>query len=132
MTAMQKIGLGIGLFVVLVRLPGAIWPEGYAERMRSLVLARPTVVRALGGILLLVALTIAVLIMKTLTFFQGVMLVLALLLAGSGIVMGLFPDPYRRVTDGMLASTPALAIRLVCILGVAIGLWIVYLSLSLA
>jgi uncharacterized protein YjeT (DUF2065 family) len=73
---------------------------------------------------------IVVLIVQTLALQQAVMLVLAVLLAGSGLVAALFPDAYRRFSSELLRRLSPVLIRVGSAVGVALGLWIVYLSLS--
>jgi uncharacterized protein YjeT (DUF2065 family) len=130
MTTLQWVGIALGLVVVGTRLPGAFWPEAWTAWVRAHLLAQPGVVRTFGGFLVLGAIVILVLIVKTLSAQQAVMLVLAVLLAASGVVSLLFPDEYRRFADGVLGRLPPGIVRAVSVGGAVFGLWIVYLSLS--
>lgn len=130
MTTMEKIGLGIGILIALVRFPAIVWPEAYVRGMRSMVLEKPLVVRALGAVLLLFAATIVTLVAQTLTLFQTVMLVVAILFVGGGVAMLVFTDGYRAFGDRLVGALPDLAVRLGGVVGVALGIWIVVLSLS--
>jgi hypothetical protein len=130
MTTLQWIGVTLGLLVIGTRLPGVLWPEAWTAIVRTRLLAEPRRIRVLGAFLLLSALVIVVLIVQTLALQQAVMLVLAVLLAGSGIVATLFPDAYRRFSSELLRRLSPVLIRVGSAVGVALGLWIVYLSLS--
>jgi hypothetical protein len=130
MTTMERIGLGVGIFIAAARLPAVFWPEAYVRGVRSLVLDRPLVVRAIGGLLLALAATVVVLVAQTLTTFQAVMLVLAVLFVAGGIAMLLFTDGYRAFSERLLAGMPLVGVRLGGVLGVAVGAGLVFLSLS--
>lgn len=130
MTTMEKIGLGIGLFIALARFPAIVWPDAYVRGMRSMILEKPLVVRALGAVLLLFAGTIVALVVQTLTLFQAVMLVVAILFVGGGTAMLVFTDGYRAFAERLVGALPGLAVRLGGVVGVALGVWIVVLSLS--
>jgi hypothetical protein len=130
MTTMEKIGLGIGTLIVLLRLPAIVWPEAYVRGIRSMILEKPLVVRTLGALLLLVAATIVALVAETLTLFQAVMLVVAVLLFGGGMAMLMFTDGYRAFSERVIGALPDAGVRLGGVVGVALGIWIVVLSLS--
>jgi len=130
MTTLQRIGLAVGILIALGRFPAIIWPEAYVRGMRSAVLGRPRVVRALGALLLALAGTIVALVAATLTLFQGVMLVVAVLLVAGSVAMLAFTEGYRALAERMLAALPDVAVRLGGVLGVALGVWIVVLALS--
>jgi hypothetical protein len=130
MTTLQWIGVVLGLLVICTRLPGALWPEAWTAWVRRHLLARAGAMRALGALLVLSALVILVLIVKTLSLQQAVMLVLAVMLAAGGMISLLFPDAQRRFADEFLRRMSPLGIRVLSWIGVAFGLWIVYLSLS--
>jgi len=130
MTSMQWIGLIVGLLVLLSRLPGVFWPGPWVNGVRAL-LARPAAVRTLGLVLLLLAGVVVVLLTSTLTFFQTVMLLVAVACIGGGIVTLLFPEAYRTFSDGVLSAVPLPLVRVATGLGSALGLWIIYLSLTL-
>jgi hypothetical protein len=130
MTSMQWIGLIVGAMVLLSRLPGVIWPGPWVRQVRALV-ARPAAVRTLGVVLLVLAAVVVVLLPHTLSFFQTVMLVVAVVCVGGGIVTLFFPDAYRALTDRVLSAMPLPVVRVAAGLGSALGVWIIYLSLTL-
>jgi len=130
MTTMEKLGLGIGLLIALVRLPAVFWPTAYVRTVRSVVLEQPFVVRALGALLLLFAATIVVLVAQTLTLFQALMLVIAVLFVAGGMAMLAFTEGYRAFAERIAGALPDVAVRLAGVVGVALGIWIVVLSLS--
>lgn len=130
MTTMQKIGLGIGILIALGRLPAIFWPDGYIRGIRSGILERPLIVRALGVLLLGFAVAIVSLVAQTLTLFQTVMLVIALLFVAGGMAMLVFTDGYRAFTERIAGALPSLVVRLGGVVGVGVGIWIVVLSLS--
>ena len=130
MTSMQWIGLIVGALVLLSRLPGVFWPERWVAAVHAL-LARPAAVRTLGIVLLVLASVVVVLLTNTLTFFQTVMLVVAVACVGGGIVTLLFPEAYRSFSVRLLAATPLPMVRVTTALGSALGVWIIYLSLTL-
>jgi hypothetical protein len=130
MTSMQWIGLMVGLLVLLSRLPGVIWPGPWVNGVRSL-LARTAAVRTLGVVLLVLAGVVVVLLTSTLTFYQTVMLVVAVTCVGGGIVTLFFPAAYRAFADDILSAMPLPAVRVATGVGSALGLWIIYLSLTL-
>lgn len=130
MTTMEQIGLGLGLLIALLRLPAIFWPAGYVRVLRGGVLEKPLVVRVLGALLLVIALTIVTLVAQTLTLFQTVMLVIAVFLVAGGMAMLALTDAYRAVAERMLGASPEIVVRLGGVVGVALGVWIVVLSLS--
>lgn len=130
MTTMAKLGLGIGLLIALVRFPAIIWPASYVRSVRSLILDKPSVVRALGALLLFFAVTIVTLVAKTLTLFQAVLLIVAVFFVAGGMAMLVFTDGYRAFAERIITVLPDVAVRLAGVLGVALGIWIVVLSLS--
>ena len=95
-----------------------------------MVLAKPMVIRALGALLLLFAVTIVGLVAQTLTLFQAVMLIVAVLFVVGGMAMVAFTETYRAFTERIVAAMPEIGVRLAGVLGVALGIWIVVLSLS--
>jgi len=130
MTTMEKIGLGLGAWIILMRFPAIVWPDAYVRIVRSAILERPLVVRVLGALLLLVAGVVVTLVAQTLTLFQAVMLIVAVLAVGGGMAMLLFTDGYRALAERMVGAMPGFGVRLSGVLGVALGIWIVVLSLS--
>ncbi len=130
MTTIQWIGLGIGAFIVLVRFPGIVWPDAYKRTALGFLERQPHLVRALGVVLWLVAASILVLVARTLSILQMVMLVVAVLFAVVGVVIVLFPDAYRRFAQRTVEILPPVGLRIACAVATALGLWIVYLSLS--
>lgn len=130
MTLMERLGLGIGLAIVLLRLPAIFWPAGYVRAVRATVIDKPLVTRAVGALLLGCAVTIVALVAQTLTLFQAVMLIVAVLFVAGGFAMLAFTDGYRAFAERVLAALPHVGVRVAGALGVALGLWIVVLSLS--
>ena len=130
MTMMEKIGLGLGIFIALLRFPAIIWPDAYVRVVRSAILERPFVVRALGALLLLVAGVLVALVAQTLTVFQAVMLVVAVLAVAGGMAMLVFTDGYRMLAERVIGAMPGAGVRLGGVIGVALGIWIIVLSLS--
>lgn len=131
MTTMQWIGLSVGLLVVLVRFPGIFWPEAYRARVLAVLDGYPSVVRAIGALLWPLAVTILVLVARTLTILQVVMLVIAVLFVVLGVVIVFFPEGFRKLAETTLKGLPLAAVRVTCAFAVGFGLWIVYLSLSI-
>ena len=131
MTTMQWIAFTIGLLLLATRLPALIWPGPYRRTVLD-ILQRSgrTLIRALGAFLLLLVLTIAALLLRTLTLLQGVLLLLAILCAGAGAVAITQPDGYRLFSERLLARLPDWALRCAAAFGVALGGWLVYLSLK--
>jgi len=127
---MEKIGLGLGIFIALLRFPAIIWPDAYVRVVRSAILERPFVVRALGALLLLVAGVLVALVAQTLTVFQAVMLVVAVLAVAGGMAMLVFTDGYRMLAERVIGAMPGAGVRLGGVIGVALGIWIIVLSLS--
>ena len=130
MTTMEKIGLGLGIFIALLRFPAIIWPDAYVRVVRTAILERPFVVRALGALLLLVAGVLVALVAQTLTLFQAVMLVVAVLAVAGGMAMLVFTDGYRMLAERVIGAMPGVGVRLGGVIGVALGIWIIVLSLS--
>lgn len=130
MTTMQKLGLAIGLLIALGRFPAIVWPEAYVRGIRRGILEKPLVVRALGLALLLFAAAIVTLVAQTLTLFQTVMLVIAVFFVGGGMAMLAFTDGYRAMAERIVGALPGFVVRLGGVLGVGIGIWIIFLSLS--
>jgi len=130
MSAMQWIGLLIGLLVLATRLPAVIWPGPYRERVRSFLLkSGPGTVRALGAFLWVVVVAIVVLVVGRLSLLEAVLLILSLLFAASGAIALFAPDAYRRSSEAFLSRLPDWALRAAGVVGVALGVWIVVLSL---
>jgi hypothetical protein len=133
MTTMQWIAFAIGVLLLATRLPALIWPGPYRRTVLDLLQASgPTLIRALGAFLLVLVVTLAVLLMRTLSLLQGVLLVLAIAFAGAGAVAISQPDGYRRFTEQLLVRLPDWALRTAAAVGVALGGWLVYLSLTRA
>lgn len=130
MTTMEKLGLGIGILIALLRLPAIFWPAAYARAVRTLILEKAFVVRLLGALLLLIAATIIVLVAQTLTLFQTVMLIVAILFVASAMAMLVFTDRYRAFGDRVVGGLGDVGVRIGGLIGVAVGIWIVVLSLS--
>ena len=131
MTTMQWIALSIGVLLLATRVPALIWPGPYRRIVLDLLQGSGrTLIRALGAFLLVLVVTVAVLLMRTLTLLQGVLLVLAIVFAGAGAVAITQPDGYRRFSERLLARLPDWALRCGAAVGVALGGWLVYLSLT--
>jgi uncharacterized protein YjeT (DUF2065 family) len=131
MTTMQWIALSIGVLVLATRLPAVIWPSSYRRTVLDLLHdSSPNVIRALGGFLWVLVVTVVVLVLRTLTVLQGVLLVLAIAFAAGGTVAVTHPEGYRRFSSGLLTRMPDWALRSAALVGVALGGWLVYLSLT--
>lgn len=131
MTTMQWIALSLGILLLATRLPALIWPGPYRRKVLD-VLQRsgPTLIRGLGVFLWLLVVTVVVLVMRTLTLLQGVLLVLAILFAAGGTIAIGHPDGYRRMGETVLSRMPDWALRVAALVGIALGGWLVYLSLT--
>ncbi|MEW6268268.1 MAG: hypothetical protein AB1689_03100 [Thermodesulfobacteriota bacterium] len=131
MRTTEWIALAIGVLLLATRFPALVWPSPYRERVLA-ILGRsgPGPIRALGAFLWVLVVTVVVLVLRTLTLLQGVLLVLAILLAATGAVALTHPEGYRRFSESLLARTPDWALRLGAAVGVALGAWLVYLSLT--
>jgi uncharacterized protein YjeT (DUF2065 family) len=130
MTTMQWIGLAVGALIVLLRFPGIAWPDAYKRFALGVLERTPHVARAIGAVLWVIAISILVLVAGTLTMLQVVMLVVAVLFVIVGVVLVLFPDAYRAFAQRTLNWLPLVGVRIACGVAVALGFWIVYLSLS--
>jgi hypothetical protein len=131
MTTVQWIALAIGVLLLATRFPALIWPAPYRERVLALLgRSGPGSIRAIGAFLWVLVVTVVVLVLRTLTLLQGVLLVLAVLFAAAGAVALTHPDGYRRFSESFLTRTPDWALRAGAAVGVALGGWIVYLSLT--
>jgi uncharacterized protein YjeT (DUF2065 family) len=130
MSGMQRIGLVIGLLVLATRLPAVIWPGPYRQRMRGFLLqSGPGVVRAHGAFLWAVVAAIVVLVLDRLSLLEAVLLILSLIFAATGAIALFAPDGYRRFGEAFLAEFPDWAFRAAGLVGVALGTWIIVLSL---
>mgnify|MGYP000030864129 CR=1 FL=1 len=131
MTTMQWIALSIGVLVLATRLPALIWPGPYRRTVLDILQGSgPNAIRALGGFLWVLVVTVVVLVMRTLTLLQGVLLVLAIAFAAAGAVAITHPEGYRRFSTSLLTRMPDWALRLAAAVGVVLGSWLVYLSLT--
>jgi len=116
----------LGLLVFLTRLPGAIRPA-LARRMARAVLASARGVRVVGAL----GLIFAVLLFEGLRQSQAplpyawVAYVLAVIMGVAGIVFVFGASGLRRVTLGWIERMSDGSLRLLCLLGVAIGLALV-------
>lgn len=131
MTTMEWIGLIIGVLVLATRLPAVVWPGAYRERVLG-IMARsgPGLVRAIGAFLWVLVIAVVVQVVRMLTLLQAVLLVLSVLFAAFGTLALVSPDGYRRFSESFLGGLPEWAIRLGGVVGVALGSWLVYLSLT--
>jgi hypothetical protein len=133
MTTMQWIALAIGLLLLVTRAPAVLWPGPYRRTALDLLQGSGrTVIRLLGVFLWVLVVTVVVLLLRTLTLLQGVLLILAVLFAAAGAVAVAQPDGYRLFSERMLARLPDWALRCAALVGVALGGWLVYLSLKSA
>jgi len=131
MTTIQWIALSIGVLLLATRLPALIWPGPYRRTVLDVLSGSgPTLIRALGGFLWVLVITVVALVMRTLTLLQSVLLVLAILFAAAGAVALTHPDGYRRFAETMLTRTPDWAMRAASLVGIALGGWLVYLALT--
>ena len=131
MTTIQWIALSIGVLLLATRLPALIWPGPYRRTVLDLLQGSgPTLIRALGAFLWVLVVTVVVLLMRTLTLLQSVLLVMAILFAAAGAVAITHPDGYRRFSESMLSGMPDWALRAASLVGVALGAWLVYLALT--
>ena len=131
MTTMQWIALSIGVLLLATRLPALVWPERYRRTVLDILHATgPGMIRVLGGFLWLLVVTVVALVMRTLTLLQGVLLVLAIAFAAAGAVAITYPEGYRRFSTGLLTRMPDWALRCAAAVGVALGSWLAYLSLT--
>lgn len=131
LTLLQWIGLVVGSLIIIARVPGVLWPEEYRRRIQALIQGSPAVFKGLGVFLWIVALATFVLVAKTLTLLQALMMVLAVLFVVGGVVMIFFPAAYQRVAERVLGAMPQAGVRAACGLGVLFGVWVVYLSLTM-
>jgi uncharacterized protein YjeT (DUF2065 family) len=77
-----------------------------------------------------IALALGLLIVVTRVPIVHVMVVLALLFAGVGVAPLLFPESFQRFVEQIWSGVPPRVVRVAGGVGVAFGIWLVYLSLS--
>lgn len=129
MTTIQWIALSIGVLLLVTRLPALIWPGPYRRTLLDILQGSgPGLIRALGAFLWVLVITVVVLLMRTLTLLQSVLLVMAILFAAAGAIALTHPDGYRRLAETVLSRTPDLAMRALSLVGIALGGWLVYLA----
>lgn len=131
LTLLQWIGLVVGSLIVVARVPGVLWPEEYKTKVRAIVQGSPAALKALGVFLWVVALATFVLVAKTLTLLQALMMILAVFFVVGGVVILFFPAAYRGLAERVLGAMPQAGVRIACALGVLFGVWVVYLSLTM-
>ncbi|HEY8514413.1 MAG TPA: hypothetical protein VIS07_02755 [Candidatus Binatia bacterium] len=131
MTTIEWIALAIGVLLLATRIPALLWPSPYRTRVLAILeRSGPGLIRALGAFLWVLVVTVVVLVLRTLTLLQGVLLVLAILFAAAGAVALTHPDGYRRMSERLLGGMPDWGLRLGALVGVGLGSWLVYLSLT--
>jgi hypothetical protein len=129
MTTTQWIAFSIGVLLLVTRLPALIWPGPYRRKALDILQGSGSgLIRALGAFFWVLVVTVIVLVMRTLTLLQSVLLVLAVLLAAAGAVALMHPEGYRQLSTRLLSGSPEWALRLAAVVGVALGGWLVYLS----
>ncbi len=127
MTALQWIGLVLGLLIVVTRVPGVIWPGPAGNYVLGLM-ARRGFLRSVSVVLLLVAFAIALATNEPLSLFEYVMLVMAGLLALGGLIWLVFPQAVRGFAEQVLDEEAF--IRFGGAVGVVFGCWLSYLSVN--
>lgn len=132
MTTLQWVGLILGLLVIAIRLPGILWPRPYMDKALGIIEAGPTTLRVLGAVLWGFAVVIVALLAKTLSVLQIVLLVMAVLFVLGGGMIVLTPEVYQRFARRIAEGMPDPVIRLVCLVAVVFGSWLVYLSVTIS
>ena len=127
MTALQWIGLVVGLLIVLTRVPTVIWPGPTGDRVLGLI-ARRGILRSWSVVSLVFAFAIALTITAPLSLFEYVMLVVAVLAALGGMIFLVFPQSARSFAEQVFSEEAF--IRYGAAVGVVFGCWLIYLSLS--
>jgi hypothetical protein len=129
MTTLQWIGLMLGVLIVLTRLPMVIWPEA-ARRFLLRLLDRggPRIMRGMGVFFWIVAAAILLTVLPPWSLLEQVMLALAALFSVGGVAWVLFPGACRQFAEQILDDAPL--IRAAATVAVALGAWLISLSLS--
>lgn len=131
MSALQWIGLGLGLLIIVTRLPLVIWPERILGWLLDVLARSPRVVlRGWGAFASALALAIAGTVEPPLSLLEGVMGVLAVLFAGVGAACMLFPESAQKFVAQIWGDVPPRVVRTAGAIGVVFGAWLVSLSLS--
>jgi hypothetical protein len=127
MTALQWIGLGVGLLIVVTRLPMVIWPGPIGDRISALF-ELTLVLTSVGVCLWVLAFAIALNVARPLSLLEGVMLVLAMLTAANGAVFLFHPAAVPGLAK-QLSGEP-LYMRVSAGVSVIFGCWLITLSLN--
>ena len=131
MTPLQWIALALGLLIIVTRVPIVIWPERSLGWLLAALARSPRAIfRGWGAFVAIVALAIVWTVAQPLSLLEQVMVVLAVLFAGFGVVALLFPESFQRFVEQIWSGVPPRVIRVAAGVGVAFGGWLVYLSLS--
>jgi uncharacterized protein YjeT (DUF2065 family) len=127
MTALQWIGLIVGILTVVTRVPLVIWPGPMGDRILRLI-SRRGFLRSGSVVLLVLAFSIARTITEPLSLFEYVMLALAVLWVLGGLIWLLFPQAVLGIAEQLL-DKEALN-RFGGAGAVVFGCWLIYLSLN--
>ena len=127
MTALQWIGLVLGLLIVFTRVSMFVWPGPAGDGVLGLM-ARRGFLRSVSVVLLLVAFAIALATTEPLSLFEYVMLVMAGLMALGGLIWLVFPQAVRSFAEQVLDEEAF--IRVGGAVGVVFGCWLIYLSVN--
>jgi hypothetical protein len=127
MSTLHRIGLVLGLLVVLIGLPAVIWPGPTGERVFALMSQRG-VLRSWGALLLVVAVAIVLATAEPLSLFEWVMLIVAMGMAIGGLIDLLSPESSRSLAAQYFKKEDLL--RFSSGVGVVLGGWLLYLSLT--
>jgi uncharacterized protein YjeT (DUF2065 family) len=127
MTALQWIGLIVGLVIVATRLPMVIWPGPMGDRILGLI-ARRGFVRSFSVVPLVVAFAIARTTTQPLSLFEYVLLVLAVLWVLGGLTWLVFPQAVRSIAEQLFKKEAF--VRYSGAAAVVFGCWLTYLSLN--
>jgi hypothetical protein len=127
MASLKLIALVVGFIAIICRLPGIIWPEKTKE-VALKIMEKDNVLKTVGVVIFTLALIIFLLILKSRTWLETVMFMLAVLWLPAGVYIYYWTDDYKELAKRIMGDTLQ-RVKVLSAIGCAFGLLLVLLGL---
>lgn len=127
MASLKLIAVVVGLVAIISRLPGIIWPEKTKE-VALKFLEKDNVLKTIAVVVFTLALIIFLLILKSRTWLETVMFILAVIWVPAGVYIYYWTDDYKELAKKIMGDTLQ-RVRVLSAIGLAFGFLLVLLGL---